>query len=187
MSAGLDSQLIIASGAGLVGGLVLLVRGLGGYRSATRIADTATSTVTALAAGEVRISGVVEPAELLLTSPLTSKPCVYYDAEAREQRGRYETTVFRESRAVGFRLRDASGDVRVFPGGARWDVPRQLDGHTSLMGEPPDGLNIRTGPAIAAAELDRDVAIQQLLTVHEPERGGTASGAAVGLGCAHVS
>lgn len=174
MSAGLDSQLIVASGAGLVGGLVLLARGLGGYRSATRIADTATSTVTALAAGEVRISGVVEPAEVLLIAPLTSTPCVYYDADARERRGRYETTVFRESRAVGFRLRDASGDIRVFPGGARWDVPRQLDGHTSLLGEPPDGLNIRNGPAVAAGELDRDVAVQQLLTVHEPEHGGVA-------------
>ena len=173
MAAGLESQLMVASAVGLAGGLTLLIRGLGGYRSAARISDTATSRISALAVGEVRLSGVVEPAELLLTSPLTSEPCVYYDAEAREQRGDSQTTVFRESRAVGFRLRDGSGEVRVFPGGAHWDVPRQFDGHTGFMGDPPPGLNIRSGAAVQSAEVDREVAIQRLLTAQEAPRSAT--------------
>jgi len=47
-----------------IAGLAMLRRGLVGYRTADRIADTGTSSVSSLAAGEVRIadSGTVEPA-----------------------------------------------------------------------------------------------------------------------------
>src|SRR5712691_3269206 len=68
------------SASGLVGGLALVVRGLAGYRSALRFGDTSTSTISSAAAGEVRISGTVESAEVTLVSLLQSTPCVYYHA-----------------------------------------------------------------------------------------------------------
>ena len=68
------------AGVGIAAGLWLLARGLGGYRTATRIADTGTSSVASMAAGEVRVAGVIEPAEVTLISPLQSERCVYYRA-----------------------------------------------------------------------------------------------------------
>ena len=63
---------------GVVGGIVLLFRGFGGYRSAIRVGDTSTSRISSLAAGEVRLTGTVEPAEVTLTSPLQDRECVWY-------------------------------------------------------------------------------------------------------------
>ena len=68
------------AGGGIIGGIWLHVRGMQGYRTATQIGDTATSRIATLAAGEVQVSGVIEPAELTLVSPLQSVTCVYYAA-----------------------------------------------------------------------------------------------------------
>ena len=144
----LISPFTVASILGIAFGLGLLVKGMAGQRRAARIGDTATSTISAIAVGEVRISGVVEPAELVLTSPLQSRDCVYYRAKVSESSGRSERTLLDEERAVGFRVRDASGDVRVFPRGAHWLVPSAFDASTGLMGDEPIGLRPRTGGAI---------------------------------------
>ncbi|MBM4407232.1 MAG: hypothetical protein FJ038_01225 [Chloroflexi bacterium] len=161
-------QLAVASVAGIIGGLGLLWRGLGAMRNADRIADTAGSRVASLAVGEVRLTGIVEPAELLLTSPLQSRPCIWYRASVRERRGDDERTIFSEERAVGFRLRDETGSVRVFPRGGHWAVGDRFTGSTGLAGDEPPGLAMRSGPAIDAAELDRDEQIRRLLTVTDP-------------------
>jgi hypothetical protein len=159
-------QVALLAGAGVVAGLWLLVRGMGGYRTATRIGDTGTSTIASLAAGEVRVSGIVEAAEVTLVSPLQSVPCVYYRASIRGEAGDIDATAdLAEERAVGFRVRDASGDIRVFPRGARWDALVRLDDRTGSFGEEPAGLTIRTGSAVAAAEPDREAAIAALLSV----------------------
>ena len=71
---GLPPQVAILAAAGILAGLVILWRGFGGYRTASRISDVSTSRIVSLAAGEVRLSGVVEPAEMLLTSTLQSVP-----------------------------------------------------------------------------------------------------------------
>lgn len=158
--------------AGLAFGLWLLVRGMAGYRDATRIGDTATSRISSLAAGEVQISGVIEPAELTLVSPLQSLTCVYYRS-AIDSTGDGPDIVqdlaavgadFHEERAVGFRVRDVSGDIRIFPRGARWDAPVILDDSTGFMGDQPPGLRLRTGPALAGTGLGREAAIAALLT-----------------------
>ena len=172
MTAGVTS-LTIASVLGIAFGLALLAKGMAGQRRAARIGDTSTSTISALAVGEVRISGVVEPAELLLTSPLQSRDCVYYRARVTESEGRSERTVFDEERAVGFRVRDPSGDLRVFPRAARWLVPEAFSGGTSLMGDEPSGLHLRSGGALQPGFIDRDRRIAELLTVHDPSTGGT--------------
>ena len=108
---------------GIVFGLIILGRGMAGQRRAARLGDTSSSTISAMAVGEVRVSGVVEPAELALTSPLQSVACVYYRAKVTEERDRSERTILEEERAVGFRVRDASGDIRVFPGGPSFSCP----------------------------------------------------------------
>jgi hypothetical protein len=156
---------------GLGVGLWLLARGLADYREATRIGDTSTSRIATLAAGEVQVSGVIEPAEVTLISPLQSASCVYYRAtidgadDGIDIRADLEElgADFFEERAVGFRVRDESGDIRVFPRAARWDAPTTLDDSTGLMGDEPPGLRIRTGPAIAPTGLGREAAIAALL------------------------
>lgn len=159
-------QLAVLAIAGLVGGLWLLARGMRGYAMATQIGDTGTSRISTLSAGEVQVSGVVEPAELTLVSALQSVSCVYYRSTIGPE-GEYPDSMhtFEEERAIGFRLRDGSGDIRVFPRGARWDAPVRYDESTGLMGYQPPGLKLRSGPAISTGELDRASAIAALTTM----------------------
>ena len=169
-----DPQLLVVSAGGLVAGLALLVRGLGGYRRAGQIADTAPSRIASLAVGEVLVSGVVERAELTLVSPLQSVECVFYRSRIEEANGEAMGTEFREERAVGFRIRDETGSLRVFPRGARFDIPPVFDDAASALGEEPAGLMMRAGPTYAAA-LDPAAQVAALLTVH-PAAGSLPSG-----------
>ena len=164
---------IAAAAAGIVGGLVLLVRGLAAYRAGDAVRGTGTSRIESLAAGEVRLVGTIEPGPVTLVSPLQSVPCVYYHARILEDRGRERTATLDEVRAVGFRLRDATGGLRVFPRGARWEAPACFADHSDWTGGDPPGLNLNRGPGIAAATVDRDAAIAALLTVRVP---GSATG-----------
>ncbi len=153
---------------GLIGGVALLVRGFGAYRTAGRISDTSTSTISAIAAGEVRVSGIVEAAELTLVSLLQSAPCVYYRSTIDVQNDRLgEPGDVIEERSVGFRVRDASGDIRIFPRGAHIDAPLRWSDKASAMGDEPPGLQWRLDSAFALAAPDRDAAVADLLTVHD--------------------
>lgn len=158
--------LIALAAGGIAGGLWLLARGLGGYRTATRLADTGTSTIASMAAGEVRVAGVVEAAEVTLVSPLQSEPCVYYRAsiERIDDGGDLESD-FEEERAIGFRVRDPSGSVRIFPRGARWDAPVRFEDASGSFGDQPTALNLRVGGATTIAEPDRAQAIAALLSI----------------------
>ena len=160
------TPLTIGSVLGIAFGLAILVQGMAGQRRAARIGDIATSTISAMAVGEVRVSGVVEPAEVTLVSALQSRPCVYYRAKVSESEGRSERTVLDEERAVGFHVRDASGEVRVFPRGARFLVPDAFHEGTGIMGDEPPGLQVRTGSAFGSEPGDREAQIADLLTVH---------------------
>jgi hypothetical protein len=170
---GLPPQVGILAAAGILAGLVVLWRGFGGYRTASRISDVSTSRIVSLAAGEVRVSGVVEPAEVLITSTLQSTPCVYYRSTVKADRDDYQKTILEEERAVGFRVRDASGDVRVFPRNARWDVPPRFDDRSSSGSGAPPGLRLRTGSPYQMAEPDREVLIDDLLTPDLPLDAGS--------------
>jgi hypothetical protein len=161
-------QIGLLAAAGIVGGLVLLGRGMRGYLEASRISDTATSAIDSLAAGEVRLSGHVEPADVLLVSPLQSRECVWYRAEVTESRGRETSRLLHEERSVGFRVRDATGSIRVFPHGARIDAPDALGTRTDLFGGEPGGLELRHGPAVAPVVADRAALVARLLTVRPP-------------------
>jgi len=169
-----DMTLAVIAAAGVIVGLVLLVRGFGGYRTAGRIGGTSPSRISALAVGEVLVSGTAESIELTLVSPLQSAPCLYYRARLRESRGGDGRDLYLDERAVGFRVRDPSGTVRVFPRGGRFDVPDCFDETTDLWGGDPPGLLRRTGPAFGPAP-DRDSQVAALLTVHDPRRDPGAS------------
>lgn len=151
----------------MIAGLTLLGRGMAGYRRAAMISDVSSSRIASLAVGEVRVSGVVEAAELSLVSPLQSASCVYYRGRITETRNRDRHTLFNEERSVGFRVRDTTGTVRIFPRGARWDVPWRLDEHDGALANAV-GLRMRTGSAIQVGELDREVQVAALLTVRQP-------------------
>lgn len=154
--------------AGLVGGLVLLARGLVAYRAAHAVAGIATSRIATLAAGEVRLVGTIEADIVTLVSPLQSIPCVYYRARVREGSGSDARAVLDEERAVGFRLRDASGSIRVLPRGARWEAPVRFDDADDWTGDPPAGLRPNAGSAHAPATEDREAQVAALLTVRQP-------------------
>jgi len=150
----------------LVAGLALLARGLGAYRAAQRVAGIGTSRIATLAAGEVRLVGVVEAEVLTLVSPLQSASCVYYRSRIRDPDD--VRAIFDEERAVGFRLRDASSAIRVFPRGARWDAPLRFDAASDRTGGDPPGLNVNRGASHRPAVEDREAQIAALLTVRRP-------------------
>ncbi len=156
-------QLAAFAVGGLIAGLGLLLRGFTGYRTAQHIADVATSPISTIPAGEVRVTGVVEPAEALLVSPLQSVPCVYYRAVVRQSDDDSETEVMADERAIGFRVRDATGTIRVFPRNARWDVPARYEDRSSAMEGEPVGLRVRTGSMYAMAQPDRAAQVAALL------------------------
>jgi hypothetical protein len=164
--------LALAAGGGVALGLWLLGRGFRDHLTATRIEDTATSAIGAIALGEVRVAGVVEEAELALVSPIQSRRCIYYRSAIRVDGA--DDASFSDERAVGFRVRDPTGSVRVFPRGARWDVPVRFADSTGTLGDEPPGLALRGGPAYASAQPTEDELVAQLLTVRSPERGSDA-------------
>ena len=191
----MDDPVVLLGVGGVVGGLVLLARGFLAYRTGTRIADTSASRIASAAVGEVLVSGVVEPAEVTLVSPLQSVPCVYYRARIEDSDGDSSTTSFREERAVGFRIRDETGELRVFPRGARFDVPTRFEERSGTFGDDPPGLRLRAGAAFGPAAADRDAQVAALLTVQPAGRvgdagpgdggtwgGGSWSGLDVGIG-----
>ena len=160
-----NTQVAVVSGGVVVAGLALLGRGLGGYRTADRIADTSTSTISSIAVGEVRISGTVEAAEVMLISALQSVRCVYFHSIVDQGSDDLSNADFVEERSIGFRVRDPSGSIRVFPRGARFDAPKRFDESSDAVGGDPSGLNVRHGSAIDVAELDRDAQIALLLKI----------------------
>jgi hypothetical protein len=113
---------------------------------------------------------MIEPLVNVLVTPLQSEPAVWYRARIGAD-GDDDSELFAEERSTQFLLRDATGEVRVVPRQARWEVPNVLDESTDITGEPPPGLRRRSGAsATPVTELDRDAAIAALLTVRPAAR-----------------
>ena len=161
-----DVRVLLVLVGGIGGGLILLARGLADYRAGSRIGGISTSRIGSIAVGEVLVSGTAEPIELTLVSPLQSAPCLYYRSRVTDT-GESEGEVFREERAVGFRVRDATGAVRVFPAGARFDVPDRYDESSGRWDGDPVGLQPRMGSAFGPGP-DRESQVAALLTVRDP-------------------
>jgi len=163
--------LLVVCAVGIGGGLLLLWRGFSGYRAAGRIGDTSTSRIATLAAGEVRVTGTIQPAEVLLVSPLQAVECVWYRSRVTSSESD-DRGMPNEERGVGFQVRDSTGAIRIFPRGARIDAPDRFDEQTSMSGEPPPGLAMRRETTVTTGEaVDREAAIADLLTVHPPDSG----------------
>jgi hypothetical protein len=174
-------QVAVAAAIGIIAGVGLLLRGFQGYRTAIRIGDTASSRIGSMAVGEVRVSGTAEAAELLLVSPLQSASCVYYRASVEDTDG--ETgAVFREERAIGFRVVDDTGAVRVFPRGARFDIPARWVESTSSLAGTPAGLRPRTGSGVVAGQPTHEEQVAALLTVRRARPSAEWSSGATNAG-----
>ena len=166
-----DAFLLALCAVAVGGGLLLLWRGFGGYRAAVRVGDTSTSRIASLAAGEVRITGVIEPAEVTITSRLQGRECVWYRSRVTAERDD-SRRLLDEERAVGFRVGDGSGSIRVFPRGGRVDAPVRLDERDSATGETPLSVTMRpTSSVDTRITGDREAAIAALLTVRHPDPG----------------
>jgi len=159
--------------AGFVGGIVLFMRGLVAYRRDRLISSVATSSLDGIAAGEVRVSGVVEALDHQLVSPLQSRPCVWYRARVEESDDDRKV-LLAEERAVHFRITDGRAAIRVVPNRARWEIEPVFDEATDIGGSEPPGLQRRSGPSVTEASLDdpdqmteaqRQAAVEALLTV----------------------
>jgi len=176
--------------AGLIGGLALFVRGLVAYRRDRLISSVATSSLDGIAAGEVRVTGVVEAIDQTLVSPLQSEPCVWYRARV-EETGDNGRVLLDEEKAQEFHIKNETGQIRVVPRGARWEISTVFDESTGITGDEPPGLKRRSGAMYAAAlerdpgemtETEREVARQALLTVQQPAEATTAEGWSVADG-----
>ncbi len=162
--------------AGLIGGVVLFARGLVAYRRDRLISSVATSSLDGIAAGEVRVTGIVEAIDQYLVSPLQSKPCVWYRSRI-DEKGEKGRVLLNEERAQEFRIRNETGDIRVVPRGARWELGLDFDESTGFTGDEPPGLMRRSSGSFAMSverdpetmtETERDAARQTLLTVRPP-------------------
>lgn len=159
----------------LVGGIVLFAQGLVAYRRDRLISSVATSSLDGIAAGEVRVSGIVEAVNGTLISPLQSEPCVWYRARV-ETTGDNSRVLMSEEQSREFRIRDETGQIRVVPRGARWEIGTVFDERTSWTGAEPPGLNRRSGTRFGTIEPDveqmtqveRSAAAKALLTVQRP-------------------
>lgn len=146
-----------------------------------RITDTSTSRIASLAAGEVRVTGTVEQAEVTLVSPLQSRECVWYRAKVQAIGPDDGGDELREERGVGFRVRDPSGAIRIFPRDGRVDAPDRYDERSGSYGEAPPGLDLRQSASFGAGmATDRESAIAALLTVRRPDPTAMLGGSTVG-------
>ena len=176
------TPLLVLCVAGIVTGLGLLWRGIGGYRTAVALGDTSTSAIDSLAAGEVRVTGTIEAAEATLVSPLQSRPCVWYRSRVRTQRSRGRRRVRRGAGGRIPRARRRRRDPRLPARGRVGAPPRFADKTRGFGDELPAGYQPRSGsmygpPGGPGGDADgdgtldpveREAAIAALLTVRAP-------------------
>ena len=86
----------------------------------------------------------------------------------RRRRRQVPESGYTEERSIGFRVRDATGALRVFPRDATFDAPILFEGQADLSGDEPSGLDIRRGGSTRPAELDHETAVATLLEVRDP-------------------
>jgi len=94
------------------------------------------ASVASITGGRVVLTGVVEPAWAVATSPFGEEACVWYDARSSISGGRGVTvTLFRELNAVPFVLNDGTGRILVLARRARWDPATGLVAKTMGTGQ----------------------------------------------------
>lgn len=120
----------------------------GGFRTLKKkrlIENTPTSKIRSLAMGLVEIYGTVIPKKKTLTSPLTSKDCVYYDYKVQEYRKRGKrsswVTIRSGTDMTPFELKDETSSVLVDPIGAEVSIPEDFTFESGLLRkDPPNNI-----------------------------------------------
>lgn len=127
----------------VIAGIACVLQALHAAWHGERLMRPRWQPISSVRSGHVVLTGVVEPAWSLLSSPLgftrpettsypgakiaerserVSRPLVYYEAETDQGRGRSSHIVFHEKNAVPFILNDQTGRVLVLGRRARWDA-----------------------------------------------------------------
>ncbi|MFC1722603.1 GIDE domain-containing protein [Nanoarchaeota archaeon] len=110
-----------------VGGFVFF-KGFVWMRQKKLIENIPTSKIRSLAMGLVEIKGKVLKGEKVLSSPFSSKPCVWYKYKIEEYRKQGKNsrwvTIKHGREGVHFKLQDNTDDVLVDPEGAQIDIPQ---------------------------------------------------------------
>lgn len=114
-----------ASGDALMLGVTMFVGGFVAYRERRRIMDTPTATAASAAIGRAELCGVAcgDPPE---ASPVTGKPCAYWEAELWEyrpnQKNRWVLAAKEISKARHVWLEDKSGRIPILLHRAKWTL-----------------------------------------------------------------
>ena len=163
-----EPQLALLAGAGVVGGLGMLVRGFGGYRRASEITDTAPSRISSIAVGEVLVSGVVEPGRA--DAGLAPSECQLCLLPVAGRQIGWEGHDERIPRGARGRLPDPrrQRQPRVFPTWPRSTCPRTSTTTAPCSSATASSRTSSTGSSFFPSPADRDSQIAALLTVHPP-------------------
>jgi hypothetical protein len=103
--------------------LLLAAQGVHALWHGERMLRARPTPISAIRAGRVVLSGVVEPAWSVLRSPFSRRICVWYNGKSTSGLTFYGSLVwdYRERNAVAFLLNDGTGRVLVLGRRARWD------------------------------------------------------------------
>lgn len=126
---------VFLGGVGTLLGLAFFLSSFSRLKLLRAITNTPTSKVRSAAMGFVELNGLAEPDGEPLTGPLSGVPCVWWRFTVEEERKRtnsegesetYWHTLADERLDRPFRLRDATGELRVDPQGAEVDTKPRL-------------------------------------------------------------
>jgi hypothetical protein len=140
---------LIFGGLALLLGLVAFFFGFRALQRKRLIEDTPTSTIRAMAPGQVEVSGRAVDWRPV-TAPFTQGPCVYYQVLVEEERKRtvttskgtrtetYWVTIYQEDTGgTPFYLDDGTGKLRVVPTGADMVMGEHFHLRPGLFGDIP--------------------------------------------------
>jgi hypothetical protein len=102
-------------------GIALVVQGVFAWFNGARL-GAKTGSISGLRAGRARLSGIVEPAWSVVTSPFGHRASVWYDSRLTRGSGRSRRVLFWEINAVPFVLNDGTGRIVVLGRLGRWDA-----------------------------------------------------------------
>jgi hypothetical protein len=131
-----DGQSEFGAVLGLGLGLYFFWKGFRELKLKKLIDGIATSKVRSLAMGTVELFGRTESFQDLV-DPVYELACVYYEVEAKEQRGSGKNsswvTIYRNRSPFPFYLADETGRIPVLPAGAKLYMDRDLDFTTNAV------------------------------------------------------